>query len=358
MLPLRLLPRVVTKSLRKRGIEMTNHAGILNVKDRKKRMFRMKNDNELLQDTIGEATPLKYLPQDKRLQLNECNNQNSTNAADKDDDAATNSDTNTADNDDDVVKKSDTNESTNEPLDEDDCTKIHEIPAFGRIVDVPSDGNCEFYAIMVLLVKGNITSNRLTVTEFHQILHDYVLEHVDTVIKTIEYTTCFSNTSARQNRINLFIMKLRRRFYIGGKSSDKGTTRRHWMDSPYDIPIISIYYKTTIGYYDIQIRTTFILSPLDDGTVNIIWSSGIFPPPTDGSMIVFNGINHFGDLQQVHTEESNEVKSPWDTLHPMNSNEVSEYNEKYNFQDIRVKLDTFYPKVLNPLCLCKIRILE
>lgn len=33
----------------------------------------MKDDNELLRDTIGKATVLKYLHQDNILQLNECN---------------------------------------------------------------------------------------------------------------------------------------------------------------------------------------------------------------------------------------------------------------------------------------------
>ena len=87
---------------------------------------------------------------------------------------------NAADNDDDAVINSDTNESTNESLDKDDCTKRHEISAFSRIVDVPGDGNCGFYAIMAL------------------------------------YTTCFRNISARQNRINFFIMKLRTMIPVRG----------------------------------------------------------------------------------------------------------------------------------------------
>ena len=60
--------------------------------------------------------------------------------------------------------------------------------------------------------------------------------------------------------------------------------KRYWMDVPYYIPIISVFYKTTIGYYDIQVRKTCISSLLDDGTVNIIWDSGILPPPTDDSI--------------------------------------------------------------------------
>lgn len=116
----------------------------------------MKDDNELLRDTIGEATALKYLPQDNISQLNECNNQNSANAADKDDDAATNFDTNDVDNDDDAVTNSDTNEIITESLDEDDCTERHEISAFRHIVGVPGDGNRGYYAIMALLVKRNI----------------------------------------------------------------------------------------------------------------------------------------------------------------------------------------------------------
>lgn len=86
--------------------------------------------------------------------------------------------TNAADNgddDDDAVINSDTNENTNQLLDDDDYIERHKISVFGHIVDVPGDVNCEFYAIMVLLVKRNVILDELTVTEFRQSLHDYVL---------------------------------------------------------------------------------------------------------------------------------------------------------------------------------------
>ena len=172
MLPLRLLPRVATKSLRKRGLEMTNHAVVLNVKDRRKQMLRMKDDNALLRDTIGESTFLKYLPQDKRLDLNKCNNNKYTDMAGKDDDIVRDLDMLHTDNDNDVVTISDKNEQTIELLDAHDCTERHEISDFCHIVDVPGDGNCGFYAIMTLLVKRNMITDELTVTDLSQKIND------------------------------------------------------------------------------------------------------------------------------------------------------------------------------------------
>ena len=100
-----------------------------------------------------------------------------------------------ADNDNDVVTISYKNEQTIELLDAHDCTERHVISNFVHIVDVPGDGNCGFYAIMTLLVKRNVITDELTVTDLSQKINDYILENVDAVIKTLEYATQFRNTS-------------------------------------------------------------------------------------------------------------------------------------------------------------------
>ena len=67
MCPIRLLPAVAVKSIRKQGIESTNMLGVQNVKKKKKANVA------LMHGTIGDATIIKHIPHDKRLQQRKSN---------------------------------------------------------------------------------------------------------------------------------------------------------------------------------------------------------------------------------------------------------------------------------------------
>ena len=67
MRPLRLLPNLATKSVRKRGMESTHHLGIQNITKRRKRKMNIKLDSTILCDTIREATVLKCTPNDNKV---------------------------------------------------------------------------------------------------------------------------------------------------------------------------------------------------------------------------------------------------------------------------------------------------
>lgn len=67
MCPLRLLPTIATKSIRKGEIEATNMVGVFPLHKRTKMRDRIKDDSGILRNSIGEATIIKYIPQDKRL---------------------------------------------------------------------------------------------------------------------------------------------------------------------------------------------------------------------------------------------------------------------------------------------------
>ena len=64
----RLLPSVQEKYINKKGIELTNMIGVIDIVKRKKMRIKNSNGSSILKDSISDASIIKYIPQDERLQ--------------------------------------------------------------------------------------------------------------------------------------------------------------------------------------------------------------------------------------------------------------------------------------------------
>lgn len=200
-----------------------------------------------------------------------------------------------------------TDSSTKEGVKSEEVTsERHVLSSFGTIVDVSGDGNCGYCAIMDLLANQSIIEATMSVTAFRKVIYEFIGENGDNIITSLEYAVHFRNSPDYKSRVDTFLSRLKRRIYIPNKLFDSGTTRRHWMDPGYDIPIIAICYSVTVGFYDILRGTTFIASPTSNGIAEVTFASEIIPPPAQSVMIVYNGTNHFGYLKS-HETDSDEV---------------------------------------------------
>ena len=145
------------------------------------------------------------------------------------------------------------------------------------------------------------------------------------MIKALEYVVRFRNNPGREQYINNFLEKVMNRIYIDGKCFDDGADFDNWMNAGIEIPIIALKYKVVIGYYDTMRGTTCIATPTDKNELNVEFSYDIKSPLIPNSMLVYNGVDHFGYLSTRKTStlmnkkdnstckvNKNEIVSPLD----------------------------------------------
>ena len=141
MRPLLLLPNLATKSVRKRGMESTHHIGIQNITQRRKRKKNIKMDSAILCDTIGEATVLKYTPNDTNVMNIDKNEFLRSKRYLKCKPPSTKYSAKAS-----KIKTESKKCKTKVSLSCEDKLSI-----FGKVIDVPADGNCGFHSIMSIL---------------------------------------------------------------------------------------------------------------------------------------------------------------------------------------------------------------
>ena len=110
------------------------------------------------------------------------------------------------------------------------------------------------------------------------------------------------------------------------------------MKAGIDIPIIAMCYNEIIGFYDELRGTTCIVTPSQGDPATVLFTEDILPPPSSNSMIVFDGINHFGYLHLHQPTRSDEVyecttaqeSDKTETYIPLDENFYKPFEPDYN----------------------------
>lgn len=77
--------------------------------------------------------------------------------------------------------------------------------SFGRLVDIPWDDNCGYYAIIALLGGKGVIGSDLLITMFRQDICGFIRENLEDVIKTLDTCAIFWDPAECDIRIQAFL---------------------------------------------------------------------------------------------------------------------------------------------------------
>ena len=154
-----------------------------------------------MRDTIGNATVIKHIPQDKRLQIAESKTLTtklpSESVSPSISKAASTSNIITA------TSTSSTKTASSISVNA-IVSPLQKIESYGSVIDVPADGSCGYHAVAAILEEKGVI-DVMPVNMFRQQIRMFIENNKENVVKTLDYCVRFQNTRQRALKIDRYL---------------------------------------------------------------------------------------------------------------------------------------------------------
>jgi hypothetical protein len=133
---------------------------------------------------------------------------------------------------------------------------INILRRYGIVHDVPGDGSCGYHCMMLLLRRMKVIDNTLSVTQFHQGIHEFIESNMNKFVGVClggsnavfqypwgQMSRLKKTCNATASRTRFMTTEVMSGIWSNRVDYSSPVSKAHWMDSGYLFPIIAYKYK-------------------------------------------------------------------------------------------------------------------